>query len=67
MREAKIWLRGLRRAEVMALTAELSGGVERGKGGKARTPAVVPGENDNDRPYESPHYWAAFVLAGDPD
>ena len=38
LREAKAWLRGLRRAEVLALTAELSGGVERGKGAKARQP-----------------------------
>ena len=67
LREAKFWLRGLRRAEVMALTAEMSGAGERGKGVKARTPASIPGADDNDRPYESPHYWAAFVLAGDPD
>ena len=39
LREAKAWLRGLRAAEVLALTAELSGGVERGKGAKARPPA----------------------------
>ena len=62
---------GLRRAEVLALTAELSGGVERGKGAKARQPAelaaAIPAGGDNDRPYASPHFWAAFVLAGDPD
>ena len=55
LREAKAWLRGLRRAEVLALTAELSGGVERGKGAKARQPAelaaAVPAGGDNDRPY----------------
>ena len=34
LREAKAWLRGLRRAEVLALTAELSGGVERGPRGR---------------------------------
>src|SRR4029077_20394677 len=39
LREAKAWLRGLRRAEVLALTAELSGGVERSKGTKARQQA----------------------------
>jgi CHAT domain-containing protein len=69
--EAKIWLRMLRRAEVLALTAELSGGVERGKGSKGRQPvdlaATVPSGGDNDPPYASPHFWAAFVLAGDPD
>ncbi len=67
LRESKTWLRTLRRTEVLALTAELSGGVERGTGAKARTPATIPGTDDNGRPYESPHYWAAFVLAGDPD
>ena len=71
LREAKTWLRGLRRSEVLALTAEQSGGVERGKGTKARQPsevaASVPAGADNDRPYEPPHFWAAFVLAGDAD
>jgi CHAT domain-containing protein len=70
LREAKSWLRGLRRSEVLAVTAELSGGVERGKGAEARRPAeiaaAVPAGGDNDRPYGHPHYWAAFVLAGDP-
>jgi CHAT domain-containing protein len=71
LREAKTWLRGLRRSEVLALTAEQSGGVERGKGTKARqsgdVAATVPAGGDNDHPYEPPHFWAAFVLAGDPD
>jgi CHAT domain-containing protein len=67
LREAKSWLRGLSRAEVLAVTAELSRGVERGKGAKGRQSAVVLPGNDNDRPYAAPHYWAAFVLAGDPD
>jgi len=67
LREAKAWLRGLRRAEVLALTAELSGGVERSKGATARQPATVPAGGDTGRPYAAPHFWAAFVLAGDPD
>jgi tetratricopeptide (TPR) repeat protein len=71
LREAKHWLRSLRRAELLALTVELSGGVERGTGAKARQTAelatAIPAGADDDRPYASPHYWAAFVLAGDPD
>ena len=71
LREAKAWLRGLRRPEALALTAELSGGVARGTGAEGRRPAepgaAVPAGGDDDRPYASPHYWAAFVLAGDPD
>jgi hypothetical protein len=54
-----------------SVTADRSRGVERGKGGKGRQPvdlaATVPSGDDNDRPNESPHFWAAFVLAGDPE
>jgi CHAT domain-containing protein len=93
LKEAKSWLRGLKRSEVLAAATELSGGIERGKGVKARQTGEVStagkdhdqseasayfrGEVrrlsdrsqfvDNDRPYEAPYYWAAFVLAGDPD
>ena len=71
LREAKTWLRGLRRSEVPALIAEQSGGIERGKGAKARQPAeiaaTVPAGGLDDRPFEPPRFWAAFVLAGDSD
>jgi len=71
LREAKAWLRGLRRAEVLTQIAELSGGLDRSKGAKARQPAeiadAIPPGGDNDHPYAPPHFWAAFVLSGDPD
>jgi CHAT domain-containing protein len=67
LREAKAWLRGLRRPEVLALIEELTGEVDRGKGTKARQPAELAAGDDNDRPFEAPQFWAAFVLAGDPD
>jgi CHAT domain-containing protein len=93
LREAKTWLRGLRRSELLAAATELAGGIERGKGAKVRqtgevsiagngngqpdAEAYLRGELrrlsdqtkyvDNDRPYAAPYYWAAFVLAGDPD
>jgi CHAT domain-containing protein len=93
LKEAKTWLRGLRRLEVLAAATEFSAGIERGKGAKARpsedtstagkdhdqseASAYFRGELrrlsdqtknvDNDRPYSAPYYWAAFVLAGDPD
>src|SRR5262249_37142112 len=91
--EAKTWLRGLKRPEVLAAATEVSAGIERGKGAKARpsgdastagkdhdgskASAYFRGELrrlsdrsqvvENDRPYAAPYYWAAFVLAGDPD
>ena len=53
------------------LIAELSGGIDRSKGAKARQPAdiaaAIPPGGDNDHPYAPPHFWAAFVLSGDPD
>ncbi len=71
LREANAWLRGLSRAEMLAAAAELSGGIARGKDAPARQPAdldpAASASGDTDRPYASPHFWAAFVLAGDPD
>jgi CHAT domain-containing protein/tetratricopeptide (TPR) repeat protein len=70
LREAKAWLRGLRRAEVPAAIAELSGGAARLEPAQGRQPAgpaaTVPAGGDDDRPYAPPHFWAAFVLVGDP-
>ncbi len=71
LREAKAWLRNLSRAEVLSLVAQMSGGLDRSKGIKGRQSAdaatLVPIGKDNDRPYAHPHFWAAFVLTGDPD
>ncbi len=70
LHEAKTWLRDLRRAEALAVTAKLSGSVDRGKAAKGRLPAtvsaVLPAGSDNDRLYSHPNYWAAFILVGDP-
>jgi CHAT domain-containing protein len=76
LRQAKTWLRELRRQQVLAAAAELSAGVERGKGASARK-SSDRGETRpildlsqgaaNDRPYAAPYFWAAFVLVGDPD
>ncbi len=71
LREAKAWLRGLRSAEALAVTAQLPRGAERGKGVKARLPTAIaaasPSGGEDDRPYAHPHFWAAFVLVGNPD
>jgi CHAT domain-containing protein/tetratricopeptide (TPR) repeat protein len=65
--EAKRWLRSLQRSEVRALLAQPSGGVARAKDAPARQPSVLPAGGDNDQPFASPQFWAAFVLVGDPD
>jgi CHAT domain-containing protein len=71
LQEAKTWLRGLKRSEVLAAATQLSAGLERGKAVKARRPvelaATILAGKENDRPFAAPYFWAAFVLAGDPD
>src|SRR5207248_782642 len=63
--EAKQWLRGLSRAEVTALAANLSGSLARAKGASRRKPEdpspSIPAGPGDDRPYAQPYYWAAFV------
>jgi CHAT domain-containing protein len=69
LREAKSWLRGLSREEALRRTAQLTKGVERGKGRKELPllPQLPPSPSGavEDRPYAHPYYWAAFVLIGD--
>jgi CHAT domain-containing protein len=70
LREAKEWLRNLSRAEALKVAAQVSQGVERGKGRPRlellpAVPEVAPAAKEN-RPYAHPYYWAAFVLIGDP-
>jgi serine/threonine protein kinase/tetratricopeptide (TPR) repeat protein len=57
LREAQNWLRRLPAAEADSQVAQISRGTPRPKEGNP-----VP-----DHPFEHPHYWAAFVLMGDPN
>ncbi len=71
LREAKEWLRTLRRSEVEALAGKLAEGVVRAKEvpltqdppREATRPALPAGE----RPFAHPRFWAAFILIGDPE
>jgi len=67
--EAKEWLRTLSRDEALKQAAQLTQGVERGKGRPVQPllPEVPAAADKGDRPYAHPYYWAAFVLIGDPD
>jgi CHAT domain-containing protein len=60
LRGAKMWLRGLTRESADAAESNLP---RESKGGLRRV-VGVPVAN---HPYEHPHFWAAFVLVGDPD
>jgi tetratricopeptide (TPR) repeat protein len=61
LHEAKLWLRDLTAVEVEALQNELRAG-QFGAGPAAKRQV----DADAERPYAHPHYWAAFILFGDP-
>jgi CHAT domain-containing protein len=68
--EARHWLRGLSRAEVLQRVAALSQGISRGKDRPAlpRLPEMPKAaDGAGDAPFAHPYYWAAFVLYGDPE
>jgi CHAT domain-containing protein/tetratricopeptide (TPR) repeat protein len=71
LREAKAWLRGLRRDAAVELGAHMADGYRRvNSAAKPDLPApaaAVPVGSSDEHPFEHPHFWAAFVLVGDPD
>jgi len=60
LREAKEWLHQLPRVEADKAEGELRQ-VSRGE------PRPRHGIPIAEHPYEHPHFWAAFILTGDPD
>jgi tetratricopeptide (TPR) repeat protein len=71
LHEAKEWLRNLPRAEALKVAAQVSQGVERGKGRPRLellppVPEATPAAK-GDKLYAHPYYWAAFILIGDAD
>jgi tetratricopeptide (TPR) repeat protein len=70
LQEAKQWLRDLTADQVDGELAALERGdvrpLAREKGAPARKEAPAS-KSSSIKPYEHPHFWAAFVLVGDPD
>jgi tetratricopeptide (TPR) repeat protein len=69
--EAKAWLRTLSRNEAEKLTMALTEGDSRSKPTSKRptleTPPATAKEKPSDCPFAHPHFWAAFILTGDPE
>jgi CHAT domain-containing protein len=69
--EAKAWLRTLTRKEAEKLATALTEGDSRSKPTSKRPPLEMPPAaskaKSGDCPFAHPHYWAAFVLTGDPE
>jgi tetratricopeptide (TPR) repeat protein len=69
--EAKSWLRTLPREEAIKRAAVLSEGISRGKVALKQPQLTVPPvrakEKASDCPFSHPHYWASFILIGDPN
>jgi len=65
LREAKAWLRNLSRSDLVKLGQKEAwvGELTRGFGKAER---AKKGELADDKPFAHPHYWAPFVLMGDP-
>ncbi len=57
LREAKSWLRGLTGDEITIERNQITRGEPRHK----------PGVPVAEHPFDHPHYWAGFILIGDPD
>jgi tetratricopeptide (TPR) repeat protein len=67
--EAKRWLRELSQEEALKLAGQMSKGVTRAARPALprRTKPPAPPPAKGERPFAHPHYWAAFVLIGDPE
>jgi CHAT domain-containing protein len=69
LREAKQWLRTLSASEALERLGKLTNGIVRGQRPAREEMQTVPQPKDaakDYKPYAHPHYWAAFILIGDP-
>jgi CHAT domain-containing protein/tetratricopeptide (TPR) repeat protein len=70
LHEAKQWLRNLTSTEALERFGNLTNGVVRSEQPlrKQMKPVPIPKDAGKDhKPYAHPHYWAAFILIGDPE
>ena len=65
LREAKSWLRNLTLSDLGELTAREPLLADTARGLRAVTEAEK-GERTDQKPFAHPHYWAPFILTGDP-
>jgi CHAT domain-containing protein len=65
LQEAKTWLRSLTSEQALRLLATINDSVARGPGAKPLKLVKSEVAKKDDRPYEHPFYWSAFVLLGD--
>ncbi len=63
LREAKVWLRDLTRDDLIDVMAEFPDSGFRGP----EPHHDLPDTPLMSRPFQDPHFWAAFILIGDPD
>jgi hypothetical protein len=66
LHEAKVWLRNLKAEEVEKQLRDL----DKSAPGQTRSPPKKPQVKTapkSAKPFEHPHYWASFILIGDPD
>jgi CHAT domain-containing protein len=70
LREAKHWLRDLTATEALERLGTLTNGIVRGEQPAKEEMKTIPIPKDagkDYKPYAHPHYWAAFILIGDPE
>ena len=65
LHEAKAWLRNLTRDDLKKL-GRTDASVARITRGLGEAVTAPKGKLKDDKPYAHPHYWAAFILTGDP-
>ena len=68
LKEAKEWLRNLTNKEATEQAAALMNGVSRGGRGEIKiTNRIKADAPPEEKPFDHPHFWSAFILLGEPE